>query len=212
MPAYANPVRLKIGFANCNALSSIVCDAGEIAVCEAPRLPWLQTSPAAFCILLLGSFIVAMCQVSWSCRQFSALHRGMRTADGPSQGQLPSEVSQGCTLEAELELVSWKQVSNITDDGLVVKKILQESSDYNTPNAEAKVTVRYTARLEDGTIFDERGEGNELEFLADEGTWSESMSSLQMCRSGLQTAVICSWCQGQPSHVEALCISNMINA
>lgn len=72
-------------------------------------------------------------------------------------------------LEAELELVDWKQVSEVTDDGLVSKKVLYESTDYNTPNSEAKVKIRYTARLADGTIFDERGEGEELEFLADEG-------------------------------------------
>ncbi len=37
------------------------------------------------------------------------------------------------------------------------------------PNAGAKVTLRYTARLVDGTVFDERGEGNELEAVTEDG-------------------------------------------
>ena len=38
------------------------------------------------------------------------------------------------------------------------------------PNAGAKVKLRYEARLMDGTLFDERGEGNELEAVMEEGT------------------------------------------
>ena len=37
------------------------------------------------------------------------------------------------------------------------------------PNAGAKVKLRYAARLVDGTVFDEREEGNELEAVMEEG-------------------------------------------
>ncbi|KAK9813598.1 hypothetical protein WJX73_009452 [Symbiochloris irregularis] len=87
---------------------------------------------------------------------------------GPPQDQLPSGTPADAVLEAQLELKSWHQVSDVTEDGLVVKKVLTESSDYNTPNSEATVRIRYTACLEDGTVIDERAEGNELEFVADE--------------------------------------------
>lgn len=57
----------------------------------------------------------------------------------------------------------------MTDDGAVVRKILSGPERvYQTPNAGAKVTIRYTARLADGTVFDQRGEGNELVYTTDE--------------------------------------------
>lgn len=37
------------------------------------------------------------------------------------------------------------------------------------PNAGSKVRVRYTLRTADGDLVEERGEGNELEFVVDEG-------------------------------------------
>ena len=72
-------------------------------------------------------------------------------------------------LEIDLEVVSWKKVTQVTDDGLVMKKTLQKGKGYDKPKEMATVTIRYTARLEDGTVFEERGEGNELEFVTDEG-------------------------------------------
>ena len=39
------------------------------------------------------------------------------------------------------------------------------------PNAGSKVRVRYTLRTADGDLVEERGEGNELEFVVDEGAW-----------------------------------------
>ena len=60
-------------------------------------------------------------------------------------------------------------VQDVRSDGGIVKKTLVETSDWNKPNAEARVVLRYTASLPDGTVFDERGEGNELTFAADEG-------------------------------------------
>lgn len=40
------------------------------------------------------------------------------------------------------------------------------------PNAGSKVRVRYTLRTADGDLVEERGEGNELEFVVDEGAWA----------------------------------------
>ena len=60
-------------------------------------------------------------------------------------------------------------VQDVKSDGGIIKKTLKETTDWNKPNAESKVVLRYTARLQDGTVFEERGEGNELRYAADEG-------------------------------------------
>lgn len=74
------------------------------------------------------------------------------------------------TISIDLELLSWKTVENVTEDGKVVKKILKEGDGYERPNDGAHVKVRYTAKLPDGTIFEKKGyeEGQEFEFVTDE--------------------------------------------
>lgn len=61
-------------------------------------------------------------------------------------------------------------METISDDGLVMLKILKKADSYDRPKEGATVKIRYTAKLTDGTIFDERTEGNELEIVLDEGT------------------------------------------
>jgi FK506-binding protein 4/5 len=68
-----------------------------------------------------------------------------------------------------VELLSWKTITKVTPDGGVIKKTLTEGIKYATPGTDALVRIRYIAALPDGTVFDERGEGNELEFRADDG-------------------------------------------
>ena len=47
------------------------------------------------------------------------------------------------TAKAELELLSWNKIVDVTKDKGVIKKILKESTDYKTATAESTVTVRY---------------------------------------------------------------------
>ncbi len=72
-------------------------------------------------------------------------------------------------LEASLELVSWKKVEKVTDDGLVVKKTLKESKEWKRPNEEAMVKLHMVGRLQDGTVFDDRGHGSPVEITIDGG-------------------------------------------
>ncbi len=45
----------------------------------------------------------------------------------------------------EVELLSWKKVTDITKDGGVIKKTLNESTDYKTATVESTVKVRYVS-------------------------------------------------------------------
>ncbi|KAL3505106.1 hypothetical protein ACH5RR_034947 [Cinchona calisaya] len=73
-------------------------------------------------------------------------------------------------LRIDLELVSFKPVVDVTGDSKVLKKILKEGEGSLTANEGASVTVRYTAMLEDGTVFERKGlDGlDPMEFVTDE--------------------------------------------
>lgn len=72
------------------------------------------------------------------------------------------------TIKAELELLSWKKVVDVTKDGGVIKRVLKDSSDYKTATAESTVKVRLTGKLSDGTVFEEHQDNNLLEFVVGE--------------------------------------------
>ncbi|XP_030532634.2 peptidyl-prolyl cis-trans isomerase FKBP62-like [Rhodamnia argentea] len=80
-------------------------------------------------------------------------------------------VPPNATLQIKLELVSWKTVSEVTDDKKVIKKILKEGEGYEKPNEGAVVKVKLVGKLQDGTVFVKKGhdDSEELfEFKTDE--------------------------------------------
>ncbi|KAK4859605.1 hypothetical protein QYF36_008514 [Acer negundo] len=79
-------------------------------------------------------------------------------------------VPPNSVLDFDLELVSFKSVIDVCGDSKVVKKILKEGEGGFTANEGATVTISYTARLENGTIFEKKGiDGDQpLEFITDE--------------------------------------------
>ncbi|XVF39783.1 hypothetical protein PTKIN_Ptkin01aG0060300 [Pterospermum kingtungense] len=79
-------------------------------------------------------------------------------------------VPPNSVLNIKLELVSFKSVIDVTGDSKVFKKILKEGEGAFVANEGAVVTISYTARLEDGTIFEKKGVdgGHPLEFITDE--------------------------------------------
>ncbi|KAK4747182.1 hypothetical protein SAY87_026219 [Trapa incisa] len=78
-------------------------------------------------------------------------------------------VPPNATLNITLELISWKTVSEVTDDKKVIKKILKEGEGYERPNEGAVVKVKLIGKLEDGTVFIKKGHEDELfEFKTDE--------------------------------------------
>lgn len=69
-------------------------------------------------------------------------------ADGFGEQGKPASGNEGAVppsavLEITLELVSWKTVSNVTDDKKVVKKILKEGEGYDRPNEGAVVKCEW---------------------------------------------------------------------
>ncbi|XP_016455639.1 peptidyl-prolyl cis-trans isomerase FKBP62 isoform X2 [Nicotiana tabacum] len=73
-------------------------------------------------------------------------------------------------LSIDLELVSFKPVINVTGDLGVLKKIVKEGEGTLTANEGAAVTIRYTTKLEDGTLLEKRGFDGEdaLKYTTDE--------------------------------------------
>ncbi|KAG1331543.1 Peptidylprolyl isomerase [Cocos nucifera] len=88
-----------------------------------------------------------------------------RAASG-DEGAVPPNA----TLDVELELVSWKTVTEIGDDKKILKKILKEGEGYQHPNDGAVVKVKLIGKLEDGTVFLKKGHDEEepFEFKTDE--------------------------------------------
>ncbi|KAJ6808071.1 70 kDa peptidyl-prolyl isomerase-like isoform X1 [Iris pallida] len=81
----------------------------------------------------------------------------------PASGE-DGAVPPNATLNIELELVSWKTVSEIGDDKKVLKKVLKEGEGYERPNEGAVVQVKLIGRLQDGTVFVKKGHDEEAPF------------------------------------------------
>ncbi|XP_027921388.1 70 kDa peptidyl-prolyl isomerase-like [Vigna unguiculata] len=88
-----------------------------------------------------------------------------RAASG-EEGAIPPNA----LLQVDLELVSWKNVSDITKDRKVLKKTLKEGEGYERPNDGAVVQMKLIGKLQDGTVFTKKGYDDEqpFEFKIDE--------------------------------------------
>ncbi|KAL5542796.1 hypothetical protein UlMin_010506 [Ulmus minor] len=70
-------------------------------------------------------------------------------------------VPPNATLQITLELVSWKAVIVISKDKKVLKITTKEGEGYDRPNDGAVVQVKLTGKLQDGTIFIQKGHDKE---------------------------------------------------
>lgn len=79
------------------------------------------------------------------------------------------EIPPNATLQIDVELISWKTVSDIIHDKKVLKKILKEGEGYDRPSEGTSVKVKLTGKLLDGTVFLKKGSDDEpYEFRVDE--------------------------------------------
>ncbi|WP_198359705.1 hypothetical protein, partial [Streptomyces fildesensis] len=77
------------------------------------------------------------------------------------KGRLASEdgvaVPPNANIQISLDLLSWKTVSEVTDDKKVIKKTLVEGEGYERPNDGSIVKLRLIGRLQNGTVFLKKG-------------------------------------------------------
>ena len=72
----------------------------------------------------------------------------------------------------------------VTEDGGVIKKVIQEGSGDQLPKKKNCVAVEYSSRLEDGTVFDQSDEGNPKVFPIGTGTllkgWDLAIQTMKL--------------------------------
>ncbi|XP_021852701.2 peptidyl-prolyl cis-trans isomerase FKBP65 isoform X2 [Spinacia oleracea] len=78
----------------------------------------------------------------------------------------PPVILPHSTVIFDVEMISWSTIRDITGDGGVLKKIIVEGEGWATPKDIDEVSVKYEAKLENGTIVSE-SEG--LEFHVGNG-------------------------------------------
>ena len=96
----------------------------------------------------------------------------------------------GATLEIDLTLLACPKTEKVTADGGVVKKTLAASEEWKTPGPGASVTVFYTGRRPDGTVFDARPEADPLTFTTEEGEVPEGLDLAVMKMKKGEVAVV----------------------
>lgn len=87
----------------------------------------------------------------------------------PASGEEAS-VPPNATLHIDLQVVSWRTITELGSDKKILKKILKEGEGYDCPNDCAVVRVKLIGKLEDGTLFVKKGHDGEepFEFKTDE--------------------------------------------
>ncbi|XP_057762850.1 peptidyl-prolyl cis-trans isomerase FKBP62-like [Arachis stenosperma] len=110
-----------------------------------------------------------------------------RPASG-DEGAVPWNAS----LQIDLELVSWKAVSDITKDKKVLKKTLKEGEGYECPNDGAVVQVKLIGKVQDGTVFLKKGHDDEqpFEFKIDEEQVIDGLDKAVMNMKKAEVALV----------------------
>ncbi|KAG6406851.1 hypothetical protein SASPL_134462 [Salvia splendens] len=102
-------------------------------------------------------------------KNWTRVHDAFGQKGHKSNNELPV-IPPDSVLSIFVKLLSLKPVVDVTGDLKVKKKVLKEGEGTVTANDGATVTIRYTAMLEDGTVFERKGFGDvqPLQFITDE--------------------------------------------
>ncbi|ERN02572.1 peptidyl-prolyl cis-trans isomerase FKBP62 isoform X2 [Amborella trichopoda] len=116
---------------------------------------------------------------------------GFGEKGGEACGEEGAAVPSNATLHVTLELVSWKTVSEVTDDKKVLKKVLKEGERYEKPNDGAVVKVKFTGKLLDGTVFVQKGSDEKpFEFMTGEEQVIEGLDRAVMSMKKGEVALV----------------------
>ncbi|KAJ6700187.1 PEPTIDYLPROLYL ISOMERASE [Salix purpurea] len=89
---------------------------------------------------------------------------------------IESNIPPDSSLTIQLELVSWRSVTAVTDDKKVLKKIVKAGEGFDRPAEGSRVKVTYVGKLGDGTVFDRKGtDGEPFEFITSEEQVNEGL-------------------------------------
>ncbi|KAK1269288.1 Peptidyl-prolyl cis-trans isomerase FKBP65 [Acorus gramineus] len=101
-------------------------------------------------------------------------------------------IPSNATLNMDLELVSFKSVVDISGDMMVIKKILREGEGIRCPKEGSTVHIKYTAKLEDGTVFERKGfkENEAFQFIIDEEQVSKGLDLAVMTMKKGELSVV----------------------
>ncbi|OQU84951.1 hypothetical protein SORBI_3004G147800 [Sorghum bicolor] len=109
----------------------------------------------------------------------------------PTSGEEAS-VPPNATLHIDLQVVSWRTVTELGNDKKVLKKILKEGEGYDRPNDCAIVRVKLIGKLEDGTLFVKKGHDGEepFEFKTDEDQVIEGLDKAVLSMKKGEVALV----------------------
>ncbi|KAJ7295553.1 hypothetical protein O6H91_14G016500 [Diphasiastrum complanatum] len=88
----------------------------------------------------------------------------------------PPSIPPKSTLKFDVELISWASVKDICKDGGIYKKIITPGEKWETPKDPDEVTVKFEARLEDGTVVSSTPEDG-VEFCVKDGYFCPAIST-----------------------------------
>lgn len=127
---------------------------------------------------------------------------GFGESGSPTIGNEDVVVPPDATLHVNLKLISWKTVSHIGENEDILKKTPFKANrpnpTYNFIWNHAVVKARLVGKLEDGTVFEQRGHGGEdpFEFIIDEG---HVIDGLEECVMTMDVGEVAS-CTIPPQH------------